>query len=622
MSVIKNFLEKRTLKPSNPAWWLGLSGMKTNTGVSVTATTAMRVSAVYACVNVLSSTFAMVPWITYKRLQRGKGRAPEHPLYRVLHDRPNTEQTSFIFRQNRMAHALLYGKAYAEIEFDFKGDPVALWPLPTWRVKEMRTKAGELFYQVDQPEGGPKNLPPFQMWTLQALEGLSVISQAREAIGLAIAEEQFGAEYFGQGANVGGVVEHPKVLSEQGSKNLLNSLNEKYAGLGRTNRLMLLEEGMKYQKVGIPPNDSQFIESRQFQIEDVARMFHVPLHMIGHLLRSTNNNIEHQGIEFVVYTMDPWFVNAEQETNVKLFKDEFFNEFLVDGLLRGDSAARSAFYQQLFYIGAFSPNDVLEKENMNPYEGGDEHYVQLNMVPVGDAGDARSETRSKKHSALHRQRVMKSYRKVFEDAARQIIKKETDNIRRAAKRYLTERSYDLWQTWLNDFYRDFPEHILKVKMGPAFMALADAIKFIAASEVNAQEPSVENFVKAYNDTFSQNYSDSSKGQLEVVVRDATQNNKDPLEMIEARLTEWEERRPGKVALNETVRLSNAVAKTVFAAAGIRDLVWSAAGSKSCDFCQDLDGQVVGIESKFSTHGLSDAGHPPIHEGCECVILPD
>jgi len=634
MGFIKNSIEKRSaFKATDPRYWLGLSGNKSNAGVSVTVNTAMRVSAVFACVSVLASTFAYVPWKTYRRLTRGKEPATDHRLYKVLHDRPNPEQNSFTFRSTAMAQALLHGNAYAEIEFNNRGLPVALWPLPAWRVKPLRTQEKELFYQLTLPDG-PKNLPPYQVWQLMGLStdgasGLSVIQQAREPIGLAIATEQFGATYFSQGANVGGVVEHPKIMTGPASDRLYSRLNEKYAGLGSANRLMLLEEGMHYQKVGIPPNDSQFIESRQFQIEDIARMFHVPLHMIGHLLRSTNNNIEQQGIEFVVYTMNPWFVNCEQETNFKLFglDSGYFNEFLVDGLLRGDSAARSAYYQQLFYIGALSPNDIREKENMNPVDGGDNYYTQLNMIPLQDAGlnqqntaPLNLETRSKKGSAVHRGRVARSYLPVFEAAAAQVVKAEVSAVRRAAKKYFTERSVDQWQIWLEDFYRDFPAHVIKSKMGAAFMSLADAIKFIAANEVNIKEPSVDNFVKAYGENFGAIYTDSSKGQLEAIVRDT--KNTDPLINIEARLDEWEANRPGKVALNETVRLANAVAKTVFVAAGITKLVWAAMGSKPCDFCESIDGQVVGIEGKFSTSGLSEAGHPPIHEGCECQIVPE
>jgi len=397
MGIIKSYIEKRsnTTNPRNPAYWLGLGGYKNQAGVDVNTTTAMRQSAVFACVNLLSTTFACVPWITYKRLPRGKDRALSHALYPVLHDRPNPEQSSAKFRAMEMAHALLYGNGYAEIEYDNSGQRIALWPIPSWKCKPLRSENKTLFYQVELPDGKTQNLAAWQVWhytglSLDGISGLSVIAQARESIGLAIATEQFGGHFFSRGANVGGVAQHPKVLSEQGHKNLQKSLDEEYAGLGRDHRLLLLEEGMTYQKVGIPNNDSQFLETRLFQIVDIARMFHVPLHMINELTHATFTNIEHQGIEFLMYTMNPWFVFAEQETNYKLFGlgSDYFSEFLAEGLLRGDSQARALFYKELFYLGSISPNEIREKENWNPIDdpGGDEYYTQANMIPMKMAG--------------------------------------------------------------------------------------------------------------------------------------------------------------------------------------------------------------------------------------------
>jgi HK97 family phage portal protein len=452
MGIIKNYIEKRSniTNPRNPAFWLGLGGYKNQSGVEVNATTAMRQSAVFACVNILATTFAAVPWITYRRLNRGKERAIGHKLYSVLHDRPNTEQSSAKFRSMMMAHALLYGNGYAEIEL-VNGQPAALWPIPAWKCKPFRTETQELFYQVELPDGHTKNLADWQVWhftglTLDGLAGLSVIAQAREAIGLAIATEQFGGHFFSRGANVGGVAQHPKVLSKQGHDNLQKSLDEQYAGLGRDHRLLLLEEGMTYQKVGIPNNDSQFLETRVFQIVDIARMFHVPLHMINELTHATFTNIEHQGIEFLTYTMNPWFVFAEQETNYKLFGlGDFFSEFLADGLLRGDSAARAAFYRELFYLGSISPNEIREKENWNPIDdpGGDEYYTQANMVPMKMAGQ--------------------QVNSIMTNAIRDVARWEKKAILKHAKD--EPAAFD---EWAGNFYREAPEHI-RTFIWPAFV---------------------------------------------------------------------------------------------------------------------------------------------------------
>lgn len=468
MSLIKSFIEKReTISAKTWASLLGLSGNKSNAGVSVNATTAMRQSAVFACVHLLASTFAYVPWITYKRLPRGKERASEHPLYSILHDRPNPEQNSFTFRSTAKAHALLYGNGLAEIEFDNRGLPVALWPLPPWRVKPLRTTNQELYYQVTLPDGGIKNLPPYRVWHLMGLStdgiwGMSVIGQARESIGLALATEEFGARFFSGGANVGGVAQHPGKLTKQGHENLQKSLDEEYRGLGKSHRLLLLEEGMKYEKTGIPNNDSQFLETRNYQTIDIARMFRVPPHMIAELTRATFSNIEEQGIEFVVYTMNPWFVNAEQETNYKLFGSDsgYFSEFLVDGLLRGDAAARSTFYKELFYLGSLSPNDIREKENMNPIEDprGDDYYIQANMMPMSMVGLNITQGIAPQRPSAN------AYQVIFEDAIKRIVAREKQNLSRSFK-----KNPESFGIWLEDFYRDFPEFIM-AQVKPVFEA--------------------------------------------------------------------------------------------------------------------------------------------------------
>jgi len=460
MGIIKNYIEKRTniTNPRNPAYWLGLGGYKNQAGVDVNTTTAMRQSAVFACVNLLANTFACVPWITYQRLPRGKERATDHLLYSVLHDRPNPEQSSAKFRAMMMSHALLHGNGYAEIEFD-GGVPVALWPIPAWKCKALRLNDNSLIYEVQTPEGQFKRLAAWQVWHFTGLStdgtsGMSVIAQARESIGLAIATEQFGGHFFSRGANVGGVAQHPKVLSAQGHQNLQKSLDEEYAGLGRDHRLLLLEEGMTYQKVGIPNNDSQFLETRVFQIVDIARMFHVPLHMIGELSRATFTNIEHQGIEFMVYTMNPWFVFAEQETNYKLFGlgSAYFSEFLADGLLRGDSAARASFYRELFYLGSISPNEIREKENWNPIDdpGGDEYYTQANMVPMKMAGQQQQSLNS---------------RVLFDYAIRRIAERE-----KARALPAWRKKPDEFDTWKTEYYRDFPP-FMRGLLQPAFVAV-------------------------------------------------------------------------------------------------------------------------------------------------------
>ncbi len=423
----------------------------TRSGVSVTPESAMRTSAVWACVRVLSTSMAALPLHVYRdKPAGGKDKAIDAPVYNLLHRRPNSEQTSFVFRQTAMAHVCLYGNAYAEIEFNNFGQPVALWPIPAWCCQPLRDDKGQLFYRVTMPDSWQnRDLQPYRILHIMGLgtdgmKGLSPIRQHMETIGISIAAEQFGGSFFGSGTNVGGVVEHPKTLTSQGSDNLRKSLNEKYAGLGNAHRLLLLEEGMKYQRVGIPPEEAQYLETRQFQIEDIARIYGVQLHKIGHLLHATFSNIEHQGIEFVTDTMLPWVVNWEQEYDRKLCFGGLYTKHSLEGLLRGDSASRAAFYKELFYMGAISPDEIREKEDWNPIPDdlGKRYYIQANMIPA-DKIDAYLAKPQPSRAAIT-------------DAVKRIAERDKQNILRAY-----QKDPAALEKWLEDYFRDFPEYMEK-----------------------------------------------------------------------------------------------------------------------------------------------------------------
>ena len=380
------WLDKDTGLPRSGSW------MPVASGSNVTEESALRVTAVFSCVRILSWTLASLPLHLYRRLKpRGKERASDHPIYRLLHDSPNSEQTSFQFRSLLMAHLCLWGNGYAEIEFDRHGHPVGLWPIPAWLCTPFRDYRKDLAYDVRLPDGTRKILPPYQVWhimglSLDGLKGLSPIGMAREAIGLSMAAETFGASFFGNGLNPGGVAEHPQKLSPEAHTRLKESLNEKYEGLGKAHRLMLLEEGMKYTKVGIAPEEAQFLGTRNFQVADIARLYGVPPHMIGNTEKTSSwgTGVEQQGIGFVVYTMRPYLVAWEQETSSKLIdpKDrrDYFPEFAVDGLLRGDIKTRYDSYAIGRQWGWLSVNDVRELENSNPIEGGEIYMTPLNMT--------------------------------------------------------------------------------------------------------------------------------------------------------------------------------------------------------------------------------------------------
>jgi len=459
--LISKWLEKRS---QQSLWNKIINSFRsgsTTSGVSVTPDSAMRTSAVWACVRVLSFSLASLPLHVYRISGEGSQKATDNPVYQILHRSPNPEQTSWVFRQGAMAHICLHGNAYAEIEFDNFGNPIALWPIPPWCCEPMRSENGELYYRINVPYGSLPNHPKVQTYDLQpyrilhirglgtdGMKGLSPIRQHMETIGISIAAEQFGGAFFGNGMNVGGVVSHPGTLTKQGSNNLRNSLNEEYAGLGNASRIILLEEGMKYEKVGIPPEEAQFLETRQFQVEDIARIYGVQLHKIGHLLHSTFSNIEQQNIEFVTDTMLPWVTNWEQEYDRRLLKPGYYTKHSLEGLLRGDSASRAAFYKELFYMGALSPDEIREKEEMNPQPDGigDRYYVQSNMTPADKIDEFLFRTNTNKVTM----------RSTLPDAVKKITERDKANIKRAF-----QKDPATFEKWLEDYKEDFQDFMIK-----------------------------------------------------------------------------------------------------------------------------------------------------------------
>lgn len=378
---------------------------RTTSGKPVNERTAMQMTAVYSCVRILSEAVAGLPLHLYRYTEGGgKEKALTHPLYRLLHDEPNPEMTSFNFRETLMGHLLLYGNAYAQIIRNARGEVVGLYPLMPNKMTVDRDSAGRLYYLYtrgsdDSPvdtETGQVYLPPEQVLHIPGLGydgimGYSPLAMAKNAVGLAIATEEYGAKFFANGAAPGGVLEHPGTIKDP--QRVKDSWNAAYQGSGNAHRIAVLEEGMKYQPIGISPEQAQFLETRKFQINEIARIYRVPPHMVGDLEKSSFSNIEQQSLEFVKYTLDPWICRWEQSLKRRLFteeeKQEYFVKFNVDGLLRGDYQSRMNGYAVARQNGWMSANDIRELENLDRIpaeEGGDLYLVNGSMTKLADAG--------------------------------------------------------------------------------------------------------------------------------------------------------------------------------------------------------------------------------------------
>lgn len=384
----------------------------TSAGKPVNEHTAMQMTAVYSCVRILSETLAGLPLHVYRYNDSGgKEKYLKHPLYKLLHDEPNPEMTSFAFRETLMSHLLLWGNAYAQIIRNARGEVIALYPLMPNKMTVDRDSKGRLFYLYSRTsddaatlgEDSQVYLAPSEVLHIPGLGfdgliGYSPIAMAKNAVGLAIATEEYGAKFFANGAAPGGVLEHPGTIKDP--QKVKESWNAAYQGSQNAHRVAVLEEGMKYQPIGISPEQAQFLETRKFQINEIARIFRVPPHMLADLEKSSFSNIEQQSLEFVKYTLDPWVVRWEQSMCRALLMESekpiVFIKFNVDGLLRGDYVSRMSGYATARQNGWMSANDIRELENLDriPAEfGGDLYLINGAMTKLQDAGAFANTTR-------------------------------------------------------------------------------------------------------------------------------------------------------------------------------------------------------------------------------------
>lgn len=432
-------------------WW---GSARTKAGQVITEEVALTISAVYAAVRILSETSASLPLNVYRQVDdRTKELARKHPVYRVIHDAPNEEMTATVFWRTWETYKLLWGNAYAEIGWDPGGNCRALHLIAPWRVEPKRRENGKLYYQIDG--GREADIEAADMlhvpnMSLDGITGRSVISFARESLGMTLAAEGYGQSFFGSGGVPSGVLEHPGKLSGDARTNIRTEWNQVHSPAhgGQNAQIAVLMEGMKYNKVGMPPEDAQFLETRGFQIPEICRWFNLPPHFLRDLSRATYSNIEEQGIDFVIYSLTPQLVEREQEINRKLLRTpETYAKHNVYALLRGNMEAQSNFFRELFGVGVLAPNDIRELMDLNPIEGGDEHFVQLQLTTLGRVGeeiDARvrepeppaapadkpDEGPAQDDDALAR--MLTAQRACIVDATRRLVGNELTAVRRAS----------------------------------------------------------------------------------------------------------------------------------------------------------------------------------------------
>ena len=674
MGLLVRSLESRaavstSLHPGDPALVSLLGGRPSASGVVVTPETALTMGAVFAAVRLKAQTVAALPLHVFRRVARGKVRDRAHPLYPVLHEKANPETTSYEWRSTMQGHLELRGNAYSEIEFTGGGDVKALWPLRPDRVAlERRGSDNQLVYRVTVPQAPDQILPASRVLHVRGLgsnglQGYSVVQLAAQAIGLGLAQEEFGGRFFAGDGSPSGVLQNQATISDDAYERMRSDWQNAHQGLSNAHRIAILEEGTTWQSVGMSNNDSQFLESRTFSVVEIARWFNVPPHKIAELSKATFSNIENQELAYVVDSVQPDLVNWEQRLSDSLLMESerrtHFVEHDVKGRLRGDMTARGAFYRELWSLGAMSPNDIRELENENPRadEAGDAYYTPLNFVASdGSAADpepAPPEPRSgevekraaQRRSAEGRRRLAVSSQPLFEDVARRILRAESREVSKIVAKLLPDderaatRGHSELLAALATLYGpngDLRKLILRTA-GPAWSTFGALAHDASAAEIGipGDPEGLERLIASLVGAFAVGHSVTSEARLRRAIEGATPGGE--AAAVDKLLGDWKTNRAGAIARRESVSLVNPVHKLVAKRAGHRRQVWHAFG-ENCPFCSQLDGRVIGIEDAFigagETLNANDDGQTapltpqraildaPAHSGCDCTVTTE
>lgn len=494
--------------------WSTWAGPPSVTGMVVTPETALKVSTVWACVGLLADCVAMLPTIVYQRLaDESRQRATNHPLYDLLHNQPNIHQTAFEFKNMMQGHLLLRGNAYAQIVPGARGPADQLIPLHPDRVTPETLPDGGLRYKIRQLDGTSRTFNDEDILHLKGLSmdgktGLSIVAYARESLGLALAGEMSGARTFSNGSRPSGVLKMAGKLSKEGGKKLKDSWQDAQAGVGNTGKVAVLEEGLEWQAIGLNNRDTQWLESREFQAEDICRWFRVPPHMVALTSKATSwgSGIEQMGIGFVTYTLMPWLVRWQQAISRDLIiaTQNYFVEFLVDALLRSDLKSRYDAYGIARNCGWMNVDEIRQRENMNPLpNGAGQIYLQpLNMSEPGGAlaaptagpmvptnsplNDQRSGAEHAAGDNVYAARNVAPppnssahYGQLLYEAAGRVVRKEIAAIRRAAK-------HGDFMPRVNEFYSTHAEFVaqsLRISLDVAEQYVAGQIEEIILAGV-------------------------------------------------------------------------------------------------------------------------------------------
>jgi len=649
-------IKERRTRAASDDYWYGTVAQAAASGIEVTPEMAIKNTAFWNGVNIISGTMAVFPCHLMKRKPGGgTEHATNRPLYRKLKLKPNPWQTASQWKQQLQYHQLVHGNAIVQKVYNRAGQIDSLVPLLPQRTRLKVSWDGDITYTYQPGGGRPERI--FKQEEILHLRGLSSdglvgyspVLTMKEAIGLSIATEMYGAKFFSQGTRPPGALQSPNKIEPTAKKNIAKSWLEAYSGQKGWHKVAILDEGLEFKSLGMTSEEAQMIGTRTFQVGEVARM----LNLHTHMLKDTSgpaagyNSIVQMFLEYAVVTMTPWVVLWEESLMTALLtpaeQEQYIIKFSMEGLLRGDPETRGKFYQIMTGLGAFSPNDILALEDRNPIGAeGDRRFISVQYLPLeaevvtpepSPEGAGRGlESRSMRSIGL-RQNYQKSYSRVLREAGARIVSRETRALRRMIKSELGERSVGSLKEKFAEFFPKQQQYVSEQMRGP-LMAYAEVVSASAAEEIGAESgmtEEMERFVSDYSDTMAIRHVESSQGQLEALIEE--NQGEELSEVLNTRLDEWEEKRPDKIGLRESVQAGAAIAIATYMANGIKRKVW-VCGPSACPICLRLSGKTVEITGSFASKGdvidpddgetapleiHRDFGHPQLHEGCMCGV---
>lgn len=681
MGFLSGLFEQRSslLTPVRPAYDEALTRFgvvaDTWTGVDVTPIGALNIAAVYASVRAVSDAMASLPLILYAARGRDKQRATAHPTYKALKEQANKWMTAYEYRQVKYMHLNLWGNHFAEKEFDDSGNVTGLFPIRPDRVT-LVLEEGEPFYVITLAGAPNLKLP---MWRIHHVKGLgstgwmgfSPVALAANSMGLALAAEEYGGRFFGTGGRPSGVLKHPGQLTDDAYERLRAGWVDS-TGLTQAHKIKILEEGMDYGVIGVPPNEAQFLETRQFQLAEIARWFRVPPVMIGDLQRATYGNAEQQMIDFVQNCLRPWASNDEQalrrDVLVGADRDQYDIEYSFNDLLRGDTAARFASYQIGVTHGLHTINEARAAEGLPLVANGDQLYMPLQVgvvmadgtltapvrvdagmeeqpeepeeQPEEDRALAQVDVEQRELRALkgveQRAAISDVYRASLAEVLGRTVRKEVRDIR---ERLAIGGDLDAFFAWLRNYEAELAPFMSR-SLGPVLRTMMLAVVDASTREIGRESPGLTAaflaWVDGYTERYGSQYGAESYNQLRALYEETLRLEDDrtdagAIEAMQVRMTEWTDKRAEKESRNESINFGNAAAIATWESYSVSRKRWRA-NPGACGICQQMDGRVVGLRESFVRKGdtlaadgqetmqvQKDFVHAPLHGGCTCGV---